>query len=69
LADILVKTKSRWSLSYYWFKELEDWFPKDKYYWVKKEFHRPSASFSNDKKGVELLIMNYNPETGEKINF
>lgn len=67
LADILNNTKSRWSLSYYWFKELEDWFPRDKYTWIEKEFHRPSASFSNDKKGVELLIMNYNPETGEKL--
>jgi DNA adenine methylase len=68
LADTLIKTKSRWSLSYYWFEELEEWFPRDKYYWTTKEFHRPSASFSNKEKGVELLIMNYNPETGEKIN-
>jgi len=67
LADILLKTKSRWSLSYYWFKELEEWFPRDKFFWTSKEFHRPSASFSNNEKGVELLILNYNPETGEKI--
>ena len=67
LADILLKTKSRWSLSYYWFRELEEWFPRDKFFWTSKEFHRPSASFSNNEKGVELLILNYNPETGEKI--
>ncbi len=67
LADILLKTKSRWSLSYYWFKELEEWFPRDKFFWTSKEFHRPSASFSNNEKGVELLICNYNPETGEKL--
>lgn len=67
LADILLKTKSRWSLSYYWFKELEEWFPRDKFFWTSKEFHRPSASFSNKEKGVELLICNYNPETGEKL--
>ena len=67
LADILLKTKSRWSLSYYWFKELEEWFPRDKFFWTSKEFHRPSASFSNNEKGVELLILNYDPETGEKI--
>ena len=68
LAKILQKTKSRWSLSYYFFPELEDWYPKDKYIWISKEFHRSSASFSNNKKmGIELLIMNYNPETGEKI--
>lgn len=67
LAKLLQKTKSRWSLSYYWFKELEEWFPRDKYHWYSKEFHRPSASFSNDTKGTEILILNYNPETGEKI--
>lgn len=59
LANILKNTKARWTLSYYWFEELEEWFPRDKYVWVTKEFHRPSASFSNDKKGTELLIMNY----------
>lgn len=68
LANILQKSKAKWSLSYYWFNELEEWFPRDKYFWTTKEFHRPSASFSNDQKGIELLIMNYNPETGEKIN-
>jgi DNA adenine methylase len=67
LTDLLKSTKSRWSLSYYWFKELEEWFPRDKYFWFEKEFHRPSASFSNKEKGVELLICNYNPETGEKV--
>ena len=50
LAKILQKTKSRWSLSYYFFPELEDWYPKDKYIWISKEFHRSSASFSNNKK-------------------
>ena len=69
LAKILQNTKSRWSLSYYWFKELEEWFPKDKYTWTKKEFHRSSASFSDNKaKGIELLIMNYDPITGKKTN-
>lgn len=67
LADILKDTKSRWSLSYYWFPELEEWFPRDKYYWTTKEFHRPSASFSNKEKGVELLILNYDPQTGLKF--
>lgn len=67
LADILKDTKSRWSLSYYWFPELEEWFPRDEYYWTTKEFHRPSASFSNKEKGVELLILNYDPQTGTKF--
>ena len=59
LSDILKGSKSKWSLSYYYFPELEDWFPKDKYHWETKEFNRSSASFSNKKKGNELLIMNY----------
>jgi DNA adenine methylase len=59
LAKLLQNTQSRWALSYYWFKELEEWFPRNKYRWTSKEFHRPSASFSNDTKGTELLIMNY----------
>ena len=68
LADLLQNSKSRWSLSYYWFQELEEWFPRDKYFWTTKEFHRPSASFSNSEKGVELLILNYDPITGKKLN-
>lgn len=67
LSNILQNTKSRWSLSYYWFDELETWFPRDKYFWTTKEFFRPSASFSNKEKGTELLILNYDPNTGEKI--
>lgn len=59
LKNILLKTKSRWALSYYWFKELEEWFPRDKFNWYEKEFHRSSASFSNSNKGIELLITNY----------
>ena len=43
--------------------------------WFEKEVFRSSAHGGNnasDKgeqaKGVELLILNYNPETGEKLN-
>lgn len=69
LAKILQKAESRWSLSYYWFPELEEWFPRDKYTWTSKEFHRSSASFSDNKaKGVEILILNYDPETGKRTN-
>jgi len=75
LLELIKKTKSRWSLSYYYFPLLEELLPKDKYYWVEKEVFRSSAQGGNNSdtkkeqtKGVELLIMNYNPETGEKIN-
>lgn len=67
LYRILETSNSRWCLSYYWFKELEEWYPRDRYTWVSKEFNRPSASFSNKSKGTELLIMNYDPKSGEKL--
>jgi site-specific DNA-adenine methylase len=74
LLELIKKSKSRWALSYYYFPLLEELLPKDEYFWVDKEVIRSSAHGGNnaDKKetpakGVELLIMNYNPETGEKI--
>ncbi len=65
LADLLQTTKAKWALSYYDYPELSEWFPKDKYTWVNKEFFRSSASFSENKniKGNELLILNYDPES------
>jgi hypothetical protein len=75
LLELLKTTKCRWSLSYYYFPLLEELLPKDEYFWVEKEVFRSSAqggnNFENKKeqaKGVELLIMNYNPETGVKSN-
>jgi site-specific DNA-adenine methylase len=72
---LLLKTlKSRWSLSYYYFPLLEEILPKDKYLWFEKEVNRSSANGGNNheskgkaEKGVEILILNYNPETGEKL--
>jgi site-specific DNA-adenine methylase len=75
LLELLKTTKCRWSLSYYYFPILEDLLPRDKYVWTQKEVFRSSAQGGNNSnnkaeqpKGVELLILNYNPETGEKIN-
>jgi DNA adenine methylase len=61
LLNLLKNTKSKWALSYYYFKELEELLPKDKYTWVSQKFFRSSASFSETKSepGEELLIMNY----------
>lgn len=61
LADILKSTKSKWALSYYWFPELEEWYPREKYRWESKDFFRSSSSFSENRtqKGTELLILNY----------
>jgi site-specific DNA-adenine methylase len=78
LLELIKKSKARWSLSYYYFPLLEQLLPKDKYIWVEKEVFRSSAQGGNNheakkdsesvnKKGIELLIMNYDPETGEKI--
>jgi site-specific DNA-adenine methylase len=71
LLELLKTTKSRWSLSYYYFPLLEEILPKDKYIWTSKEFHRPSSVIKTEgvekEKGIELLIMNYDPETGERV--
>lgn len=74
LLELIKTTKSRWSLSYYYFPLLEELLPKDKYIWTEKEVFRSSAQGGNNHvgkteqaKGVELLIMNYDPATGEKI--
>lgn len=74
LLELIKKSKSRWSLSYYYFPLLEELLPKDEYIWIEKEVNRSSANGGNNSdkkgkaaKGLELLIMNYNPETGEKL--
>ena len=61
LAICLKSTKARWSLSYYYFDKLEEWFPRDEYRWVEKEFNKASGAKkgSAQSKGTELLIMNY----------
>lgn len=74
LLELIKSSKSRWSLSYYYFPLLEELLPKDKYIWTQKEVFRSSAQGGNNSgakkdqsKGVELLIMNYDPKTGKKI--
>lgn len=61
LLNYIKTTKAKWCLSYYYFEELEEWLPKDKYRWEFKEYFRSSASFSDNKDiaGTEVLIMNY----------
>ena len=61
LANLLHTVRGKFSLSYYDFSILHQWFPEDEFTWVKKKFKKPAAA----KKGVnqndaeELLIMNY----------
>lgn len=61
LANCLKKTKGRWALSYYHFDQLEEWFPRDEYRWVEKEFNKAAGAKkgAGQSKGTELLIMNY----------
>ena len=74
LLELIKNTKSRWSLSYYYFPLLEELLPKDKYMWFEKEVFRSSAQGGNNSnlkkeqsKGIELLITNYDPTTGKKM--
>ena len=67
LADSLRNAEGRFSLSYYDFPLLSEWFPKDEYLWEVKEFAKAAAASKGKKQnmGEELLIMNY--EVNKKI--
>jgi site-specific DNA-adenine methylase len=61
LAKVLHEVKGKFSLSYYDFDLLHEWFPEDKYQWERKEFAKAAAAKKGKSQnmGVELLIMNY----------
>jgi DNA adenine methylase len=61
LADCLKSIWGKFSLSYYHFPQLEEWFPKTDYRWESKEFHKAAMAKAGQAqtKGTELLIMNY----------
>jgi DNA adenine methylase len=61
LTKCLKSIKGRFSLSYYDFSQLSEWFPKDIYNWKEKEFAKAAAAKAGkaQTKGTELLIMNY----------
>lgn len=61
LAKTLSGIDGKFSLSYYDFPNLREWFPKDKYVWQSKEFSKAAMAKSgkSQTKGTELLIMNY----------
>jgi len=64
LADVLKNIEGRFSLSYYDFEQLHDWFPEDEYEWELKDFVKPASAQKgkSQNKGTELLIMNYQLE-------
>lgn len=61
LAISLNKIQGKFSLSYYDFELLHDWFPENKFTWEKKEFAKAAAAKKGTKQnmGEELLILNY----------
>lgn len=61
LSNILKNVKGKFAMSYYYFPQLEEWFPKDKYNWKSKLFKKAASAKSGKKQkdGEELLIMNY----------
>lgn len=61
LAKTLFSMKGKFSLSYYYFDKLLEWFPKNSYIWISKDFNKGAAAKAGkvQNKGTELLIMNY----------
>ena len=61
LANVLNTVQGKFSLSYYDFPLLHDWFPEDRFRWEKKEFAKAAAAKKNVKQNIaeELLILNY----------
>jgi DNA adenine methylase len=61
LAITLKGIEGKFSLSYYNFDILCEWFPKNDYFWQTKEFAKAASAKKGEKQnmGEELLIMNY----------
>ncbi len=61
LANVLNKIQGKFSLSYYDFDLLHEWFPEDRFRWESKEFAKAAAAKKGVKQnmGKELLILNY----------
>ena len=61
LANVLSGVQGKFSLSYYDFELLHQWFPENQYRWERKEFAKAAAAKKNVKQnmGEELLILNY----------
>ena len=61
LANSIKNSQSKFSLSYYDFPQLHEWFPEDEFRWERKEFSKAAGAKKGQgqTKGEELLIMNY----------
>ena len=51
----------KFSLSYYYFDKLSEWFPSQEYAWANRQFSKAAMAKSGKEqtKATELLIMNY----------
>jgi DNA adenine methylase len=59
LSQVLKSIQGRFSLSYYKFPQLVEWFPQDQYQWNEKEFSKSASTKKEKNKGVEILINNF----------
>ncbi len=59
LANTIKQVQGKFSLSYYDFPLLSEWFPKDQYKWEQKDFSKAASTKKEKNMGTELLIMNY----------
>ena len=61
LAKTLQNIQGKFSLSYYDFPELHEWFPENTFRWERKEFAKAASAKKGVKQnmGEELLILNY----------
>lgn len=60
LADCLNTIQGKFALSYYYFNELDSWFPEPKFNRSTYTISKQSSSNANKQKGTELVIRNYN---------
>jgi DNA adenine methylase len=59
LANSIKQIQGKFSLSYYDFPKLSEWFPKEQYKWEQKDFSKAASTKKEKNMGTELLIMNY----------
>lgn len=61
LSNTIKSIKGRFSLSYYDFPKLSEWFPKDEYVWESKNYKKAAAAKKDvlQNEGTEILIKNY----------
>jgi len=70
LAECMKGIEGKFSLSYYDFPQLVEWFPIDQFEWRRENFKKAAAAKKDgtQNEGTELLIMNYKaPQVEGKV--